>query len=56
MGSGRLHPGNRPAWACPPQWETDAGVGVATQRESSDPYLERTSPAFRHRHRRDLEP
>jgi beta-glucosidase len=27
----------------PPQWETDAGVGVATQRESSDPYLERTS-------------
>ncbi len=23
--------------------ETDAGVGVATQRESSDPYLERTS-------------
>ncbi len=40
-GFGRLHPGI-PAWACRAV-ETDAGVGVATQRESSDPYLERTS-------------
>jgi beta-glucosidase len=42
MGSAGYIPGI-PRLGVPPQWETDAGVGVATQRESSDPYLERTS-------------
>jgi len=42
MGSAGYIPGI-PRLSVPPQWETDAGVGVATQRESSDPYLERTS-------------
>ncbi|WP_165189169.1 beta-glucosidase [Caulobacter soli] len=42
MGSAGYIPGIA-RLGVPPQWETDAGVGVATQRESSDPYLERTS-------------
>jgi len=42
MGSAGYIPGI-PRLGVPPQWETDAGVGVATQRESSDPYLERTA-------------
>ena len=42
MGSAGYIPGV-PRLGVPPQWETDAGVGVATQRESSDPYLQRTS-------------
>ncbi len=32
-----------PRLGIPAQWQTDAGVGVATQRESLAPYLERTS-------------
>jgi beta-glucosidase len=42
MGSAGYIPGI-PRLGVPPQWETDAGVGVATQRETSDPFLERTS-------------
>ena len=42
MGSAGYIPGIA-RLGVPPQWETDAGVGVATQRETSDPFLERTS-------------
>ena len=42
MGSAGYIPGI-PRLGVPPLWETDAGVGVASQRESSDPYRERTS-------------
>jgi beta-glucosidase len=42
MGSAGYIPGI-PRLGVPAQWETDAGVGVATQRETSDPFLERTS-------------
>uniref|UniRef100_B0T7Y6 Beta-glucosidase n=1 Tax=Caulobacter sp. (strain K31) TaxID=366602 RepID=B0T7Y6_CAUSK len=42
MGSAGYIPGI-PRLGVPPLWETDAGVGVATQRETSDPYRERTS-------------
>ena len=42
MGSAGYIPGI-PRLGVPALWETDAGVGVATQRETSDPYRERTS-------------
>ena len=42
MGSAGYIPGI-PRLGVPPLWETDAGVGVASQRESSEPYRERTS-------------
>jgi beta-glucosidase len=42
MGSAGYIPGIA-RLGVPPLWETDAGVGVATQRETSDPYRERTS-------------
>ncbi|MDB5455405.1 MAG: Beta-glucosidase [Caulobacter sp.] len=42
MGSAGYVPGIA-RLGLPPQWETDAGVGVATQRDSTDPYRERTS-------------
>ncbi|CAN5138268.1 beta-glucosidase [soil metagenome] len=42
MGSAGYIPGI-PRLGVPPLWETDSGVGVASQRESSDPYRERTS-------------
>jgi beta-glucosidase len=42
MGSAGYVPGI-PALGIPPQWLTDAGLGVATQRESADAYRERTA-------------
>lgn len=42
MGSAGFVPGI-PRLGIPPQWITDAGLGVATQRTSSDVYRERTS-------------
>jgi beta-glucosidase len=42
MGSAGYIPGI-PRLGVPPLWETDAGVGVATQRETSGPLRERTS-------------
>lgn len=42
MGSAGYVPGI-PRLGIPPQWLTDAGVGVATQRDSLAPYRERTS-------------
>ena len=42
MGSAGYIPGI-PRLGVPPLWETDAGVGVATQRETSGPFRERTS-------------
>jgi beta-glucosidase len=42
MGSAGYVPGI-PRLGVPPQWETDAGVGVATQRDSLEPYRLRTS-------------
>lgn len=42
MGSAGYVPGI-PRLGIPPQWLTDAGVGVATQRDSLEPYRERTS-------------
>ncbi len=32
-----------PRLGLPPQWITDAGLGVATQRDSTEPYRERTA-------------
>jgi beta-glucosidase len=42
MGSAGYVPGI-PRLGIPPQWITDAGLGVATQRESADAYRERTA-------------
>lgn len=42
MGSAGYVPGIA-RLGIPPQWITDAGLGVATQRESSDAYRERTA-------------
>lgn len=42
MGSAGYVPGI-PRLGLPPQWITDAGLGVATQRDSAAPYLERTA-------------
>lgn len=42
MGSAGYVPGI-PRLGLPPQWITDAGMGVATQRESADTYRERTA-------------
>ena len=42
MGSAGYVPGV-PRLGIPPQWVTDAGLGVATQRESTDAYRERTA-------------
>lgn len=42
MGSAGYVPGI-PRLGIPPQWITDAGLGVATQRDSADPYRERTA-------------
>jgi len=42
MGSAGYVPGV-PRLGIPPQWESDAGLGVATQRASSDVFRERTS-------------
>ncbi|MGH8300085.1 MAG: glycoside hydrolase family 3 protein, partial [Steroidobacteraceae bacterium] len=42
MGSAGYIPGIA-RLGIPPQWLTDAGLGVATQRESADAYRERTS-------------
>ena len=42
MGSAGYVPGV-PRLSLPPLWETDAGLGVAAQRESPEPLLERTS-------------
>jgi beta-glucosidase len=42
MGSAGYVPGI-PRLGIPPQWITDAGMGVATQRDSSDTYRERTA-------------
>ena len=42
MGSAGYVPGI-PRLGIPPQWVTDAGLGVATQRESTDAYRERTA-------------
>lgn len=42
MGSAGYVPGIA-RLGIPPQWLTDAGLGVATQRESSDAYRERTA-------------
>ncbi|MDE2181617.1 MAG: glycoside hydrolase family 3 protein [Alphaproteobacteria bacterium] len=42
MGSAGYVPGI-PRLGIPPQWITDAGMGVATQRESADAYRERTA-------------
>ncbi|MGH8149068.1 MAG: glycoside hydrolase family 3 C-terminal domain-containing protein [Steroidobacteraceae bacterium] len=42
MGSAGFVPGIA-RLGIPPQWLTDAGLGVATQRNSSDAYRERTS-------------
>jgi beta-glucosidase len=42
MGSAGYVPGI-PRLGIPPQWLTDAGLGVATQRESADAYRERTA-------------
>ncbi|HEY2036973.1 MAG TPA: glycoside hydrolase family 3 protein, partial [Steroidobacteraceae bacterium] len=42
MGSAGYVPGI-PRLGIPPQWVTDAGLGVATQRESDDAYRERTA-------------
>jgi beta-glucosidase len=42
MGSAGYVPGV-PRLGIPPQWETDAGLGVATQGASTDAYRERTA-------------
>jgi beta-glucosidase len=42
MGSAGYVPGI-PRLGIPPQWITDAGLGVATQRDSADAYRERTA-------------
>lgn len=42
MGSAGYVP-SIPRLGIPPQWITDAGLGVATQRESADAYRERTA-------------
>ena len=42
MGSAGYVPGI-PRLGIPPQWESDAGLGVATQRASTDVYRERTA-------------
>lgn len=42
MGSAGYVPGI-PRLGIPPQWITDAGMGVATQRDSADTYRERTA-------------
>ncbi|HEX8756711.1 MAG TPA: glycoside hydrolase family 3 C-terminal domain-containing protein [Steroidobacteraceae bacterium] len=42
MGSAGYVPGI-PRLGIPPQWITDAGLGVATQRDSSDAFRERTA-------------
>jgi beta-glucosidase len=42
MGSAGYVPGI-PRLDIPPQWITDAGMGVATQRDSADTYRERTA-------------
>jgi beta-glucosidase len=42
MGSAGYVPGI-PRLGIPPEWVTDAGLGVATQRESSDAYRARTA-------------
>jgi beta-glucosidase len=42
MGSAGYLPGI-PRLGIPPQWITDAGLGVATQRDSPAPYYERTA-------------
>ena len=42
MGSAGYVPGV-PRLGIPPQWESDAGLGVATQRASSDVFRQRTS-------------
>ncbi|MDE2495550.1 MAG: glycoside hydrolase family 3 C-terminal domain-containing protein [Alphaproteobacteria bacterium] len=42
MGSAGFVPGI-PRLGLPPQWITDAGLGVATQRDSTDAYRERTA-------------
>jgi beta-glucosidase len=42
MGSAGYVPGI-PRLGIPPQWLTDAGLGVATQRDSTDAYRERTA-------------
>lgn len=42
MGSAGYVPGV-PRLGIPPQWETDASLGVATQRDSTEPYRVRTS-------------
>jgi beta-glucosidase len=42
MGSAGYVPGLA-RLGIPPQWQTDAGLGVATQRESADAYRERTA-------------
>jgi beta-glucosidase len=42
MGSAGYVPGI-PRLGVPPLWQTDAGLGVATQRESAGPYREGTS-------------
>ena len=42
MGSAGYVPGI-PRLGIPPQWITDAGLGVATQRESADAYRSRTA-------------
>jgi beta-glucosidase len=42
MGSAGYLPGV-PRVGVPPLWETDAGLGVATQRDSLEPYRQRTS-------------
>ncbi|MGC8518554.1 MAG: glycoside hydrolase family 3 protein, partial [Steroidobacteraceae bacterium] len=42
MGSAGYIPGV-PRLGIPPQWQSDAGLGVATQRASSDVFRERTS-------------
>lgn len=42
MGSAGYVPGI-PRLGIPPQWVTDASLGVATQRESADAYRERTA-------------
>ena len=42
MGSAGYVPGI-PRLGIPPQWETDAGLGVATQGASTDAYRERTA-------------
>lgn len=42
MGSAGYVPGI-PQLGVPPQWQTDASLGVATQRDSTEPYRVRTS-------------